>query len=254
LKIESLKITSATANHGFFGRRCGGSEGFYSSLNCSKFVGDDESLVLQNLDIIKKELNAEKLVTLRQMHGNCCIVVDWQTESDIKTDAMVTRAPGIAIGILTADCAPILLLDKKHRTIGAIHAGWRGAASGVIESTIQKMAELGSDPQNIVAAIGPCIAKESYEVDNDFKRNFKGKGDCFFMINSKLHFDLPKYCQNRLRESGLNENNIDVINVDTYADQKNYFSYRFANKNSGGICGRNISAICLGKENGNNSY
>jgi YfiH family protein len=241
-------------NHGFFGRKHGKSKGLYSSLNCSKFVGDDESLVLQNLDIIKKELEAKKLITLCQAHGSCCIVVDWQTESDTEVDAMVTRVPGIAIGILTADCAPILLFDKRHQAIGAIHAGWRGAVSGVIESTIQKMVELGSDPQNIVAAVGPCIAKESYEVDDDFKRNFRGKGDCFSLINSQLHFDLPKYCQNRLIESGLSENNVEAVNIDTYTDQKNYFSYRFANKNNGGICGRNISAICLGEENGNNSY
>jgi YfiH family protein len=243
--IKSSGIISELVDHGFFGRKYGKSSGLYSSLNCSRFVGDDEKVVLQNLDIVKNELHAQKIITINQQHSNLCIIADQRTEPDIKADAIVTKTPNIAIGILTADCAPILFFDKINHVIGAAHAGWRGAVSGIIESTVQKMTELGSDPQNIIAAIGPCISKESYEMDDEFKKNFHGSGDCFCIINLKMHFDLLKYCGNHLLKSKLDSSNIDTIGADTYANQEDYFSYRFANKNSNGICGRQISTICL---------
>jgi YfiH family protein len=248
LKIRSNKILCDGVNHGFFGRNGGKSLGVYSSLNCSKFVGDNEFLVRQNLDIAKKNLEADKLITLYQTHSNLCIVVDEYTKPDLNADALVTQTPGIAIGVLTADCAPILLCDPQNRIVGAVHAGWRGAAGGIIKSAIEKMKELGSDPKKITAAVGPCISKKSYETDDDFRLNFKKDDDCFSVINNRLHFDLPKYCCNRLIESEIHENNIEVLGIDTYSDQKNYFSYRFANQNTEGVCGRNISAVCLLKE------
>lgn len=211
-------------------------------------MGDDESLVRQNLDIVKNDLAADKLVTLNQIHSNLCIVVDECTESDLKADALVTRTPGVAVGVLTADCAPILLHDPQNRAVGAIHAGWRGAAGGVIESAIEKMREFGGDPEKITAVIGPCISKESYETDDDFRHNFEKSDDCFCVINGRLHFDLPRYCRNRLIASGISGNNIDVLGTDTCSNPENYFSYRFANRNTGGVCGRNISAVCLLKE------
>jgi YfiH family protein len=245
LIVQSEKITSEVADHGFFGRKGGNSSGFFSSLNCGKFVGDNETAVLQNLGIVRKELQAEKLITLKQTHGAVCIVANQQTESDLRADAIVTKTPNIAIGIVTADCVPILFLDKKNRIIGAAHAGWRGAAFGIIEATIQKMTKLGSNPRDLTAAIGPRIATESYEVDDDFIRNFNKKYDCFSTVNSKTHFDVSRYCRRRLIESGLDENNIDILEIDTYSNQKDYFSYRFAKQNTNGICGRQISAICL---------
>ncbi|MDR0968293.1 MAG: peptidoglycan editing factor PgeF [Holosporaceae bacterium] len=245
MRIKSAKIFSEFVEHGFFGRIGGKSFGVYASLNCSKSVGDEEAVVLQNLEIVRKELQVKKLITPNQTHSAVCVVVDNKTETDVKADALVTNTPGIAIGILTADCAPILFADAKKRIIGAAHAGWRGAAFGVVEATVQKMTGLGSDPKDITAAIGPCVAVESYEVDDDFKRDFKDKGDCFLTINGKLHFDLPKYCRDRLIQSGLSRDNIDSLGIDTYADQENYFSYRFARQNTNGICGRQISAICL---------
>ncbi|MDR2157813.1 MAG: peptidoglycan editing factor PgeF [Holosporaceae bacterium] len=243
--IKSSKIADPSVNHGFFGRKYGKSVGFYDSLNCSRFVGDNPEVVLQNLKIVQNEMRARNLITMNQVHGNACAVVDDQTSSDMQIDAMVTKTPDVAIGVLTADCAPILLWDKVNRLIGAVHAGWRGAASGVIQSTIQQMVQIGGDPKHILAAIGPCISMENYEVDDEFKNNFNGKGDCFRIINFKMHFDLPLYCRNRLLESGLDEDNIDVVEIDTYVDRENYFSYRFANKNTRGICGRQISVICL---------
>jgi YfiH family protein len=252
VKIKSAKIIINGVDHGFFGRKYGKSEKLYASLNCSKFVGDDDASVSQNLDIVKNEIRSRKLITLHQVHSNLCITVDQKTKSDIKADAMVTSTPGVAIGILTADCAPVLFLDRKNRIIGAAHVGWRGAASGIIKAAVQKMIELGTDPRDVIAAVGPCIQKESYEVDDNFRQNFSDADNCFHHINHKMHFDLPKYCQNLLRQAGLDDANIDVIAIDTYIKREDYFSYRFATINTGKICGRNISAICLVKENGNN--
>jgi YfiH family protein len=244
--IQSAHITSDFTNHGFFGRKYGKSSGLYASLNCSKFVGDDENTVLQNLDIVRDKLHSLKIITPRQQHGDHCILVDQKTDSAVDGDALVTQAPDISIGILTADCAPILFLDKVNRVIGAAHAGWRGALLGVIGATVNKMAELGSNPKNINAAVGPCVSKESYEVDEAFRKNFNnGSDDCFSIIDSKMHFDLSQYCKNRLLEAGLSEGNIDVMGIDTYVNQEEYFSYRIAQKNSNCVCGRQISAICL---------
>jgi YfiH family protein len=252
---KSAKIVSAVVDHGFYGRKYGKSIGFYASLNCSMFVGDDEASVFENLDIVKNEFQCKKLVTLQQVHGNLCVTADLQTLSAIKADALVTTESGVAIGILAADCAPLLFMDRKNLIIGAAHAGWRGAVAGIIETTVEKMTKLGSRTSDIVAAVGPCIQRNSYEINNDFRRNFSDEDDCFFSINhKKMHFDLPKYCYRRLIRAGLNADNIDIMAIDTYADPENYFSYRFATKNTKGICGRNISVICLRAEHGNNSY
>jgi YfiH family protein len=218
------------------------------------FVGDDYASVSKNLDIVKNEFQCRKLVTLQQVHGNLCIRADLQTSSMIEADALVTAESSVAIGILTADCAPILFMDRKNPIIGAAHAGWRGAVAGIIEATVEKMTKLGSRASDTIAVIGPCIQRNSYEIDDDFRQNFNDEDDCFFSIDHKIHFDLPRYCYRRLIKAGLNAGNIDVIATDTYADPENYFSYRFAIKNTGGICGRNISVICLMAEHGNNSY
>ncbi|MDR2106936.1 MAG: peptidoglycan editing factor PgeF [Holosporaceae bacterium] len=244
MKITSDTIDPTLAVHGFFGRKYGKSSGAYASLNCSKFVGDNPAAVLRNLEIVRRDLGAKKLITLKQVHGNVCIVADDETESDVEADAVVTRIPGIGIGVLTADCAPVLLADKKTGTVGAAHAGWRGAVAGVLESAIRKMRELGSDPRDIVAVIGPCISPDSCETDEEFAKNFKRNEVCLFVANSKLHFDLPRYCLKRLTEAGVPENGTDFVDVDTFASPEDYFSYRFANRNSKGICGRQISAIC----------
>jgi YfiH family protein len=251
---KSAKIASAVVDHGFYGRKYGKSVGFYASLNCSMFVGDNDSSVSQNLDIVKNEFQCKKLITLQQVHSNLCVTVGLLTLSMIEADAMVTAESGVAIGVLTADCAPILFMDIENPIVGAAHAGWRGAVAGIIEATIEKMTKLGSKASNIVAVIGPCIHRNSYEINNDFRRNFNDGDDCFSEMNHEIHFDLPKYCYRRLIKAGLDVDNLDVTAIDTYADPENYFSYRFAMKNTSGICGRNISVICLRTEHGNNSY
>lgn len=238
--------------HGFFGR-CGGvSDGLYESLNCSDYVGDSSESVRQNLDVVRKTLadgrEGVKLVTLKQIHSEICIEVTPDNADDVvgtEADALVTKEKSIILGILTADCAPILFYDPKTSIIGAAHAGWRGALNGIIASTVRKMKSLGADPSNIVAAIGPCIGKDSYEIDDDFKKGFSGSGDCFCLINWRMHFDLPKFCRKKLITAGIQERNITTIGIDTCAEHSKYFSYRYAMKNSNGVCGRQITAICL---------
>ncbi|MDR0677071.1 MAG: peptidoglycan editing factor PgeF [Holosporaceae bacterium] len=245
LGIRSEKLTSV--EHCFFRRNGGVSSGLYVSLNCSRFVGDDEQLVFQNLDIARKHLGVSKLVTLQQAHGRQCIVADCKTESGSIADAIVTKEKDIAIGILTADCAPILFLDEINEVIGAAHAGWRGIMSGIIISTVQTMLNVGAVLDNIKVAVGPCILQKSYIVDEDFKEHLEERQNCFGFINSNMCFDLPKCCFYELLETGIEKNNIDLMMVDTYADPENYFSYRFAKNNSDGVCGRQISAISLKK-------
>ena len=244
----AIRAKNISVSHGFFGKIGGKSTGLYASLNCSDYVGDSRENVQSNLDIAKNFLTSEpnaKLITLKQIHSNICIEVTNDSTSGIEADALVTKERNIAIGILTADCAPVLFFDPQKSIIGAAHAGWRGAVGGVIESTIKKMRECGSNSSDIFAAIGPCIGKNSYEIDDDFKRNFSGSGECFCLVNHRIHFDLPKFCRKRLIESGIKETNIETLDIDTYANYGNYFSYRYATKNSSGICGRQLSAICL---------
>ncbi|MBR1734915.1 MAG: peptidoglycan editing factor PgeF [Alphaproteobacteria bacterium] len=245
----ALRSTNILIPHGFFSKKGGKSVGLYESLNCSYYVGDSSENVKANLDIIKNSLcsdNVEsKIITPKQIHSNICIEVRKDSENGIECDAMVTKEKNIVIGVYTADCAPILFFDPVGEVIGVAHAGWRGAVGGVIESTVAKMLELGSNAQNIFVAIGPCIGKDSYEIDDDFKKNFSGSGDCFCIVNYRLHFDLSKFCLKKLIAAGIKDTNVEIIDVDTYANVSDYFSYRFANQNSNGVCGRQISAICL---------
>ena len=230
----------------FFDRNSGFSHGLFSSLNCSKFVGDDLDSVRKNLEFVRKSVGAKKLITLNQIHSAKCIIVDENSKSDQEADALVTRSEGVALGILTADCVPVLLFDPIKKIIGAAHAGWKGAKSGVIESTIEKMISLGSRREDISAVIGPCVHVESYEVGEDFLSNFPS--EYFSKIEGKNHgdknhFDVVKFCSDKLKKLGVPK--ISVINTDTFKNHEKYFSFRYARKNSDGVCGRNISVICL---------
>ena len=225
----------------FFGRNSGFSEGLFSSLNCSKFIGDNLESVEENLEFVRKSIGAKKLITLNQIHSAKCIIVNDKSESDQKADALVTRSEDVALGILTADCVPVLLFDPCKKIIGAAHAGWKGAKAGVIENTIEKMVSLGSNCEDIVAEIGPCIHVESYGVDEDFLSNFPA--EYFSKTDNKNHFDIVRFCCDRLKGKGVSK--IYVDETDTYKNHEKYFSFRYARQNSDGICGRNISVICL---------
>ena len=228
---------------GFWGRclNLGFSEGVYSSLNGSKYVGDNVDVVDKNLNVVRKQLHAKKLVTLKQIHSNKCIFVDKSSKSDQEADAMVTNCSSIALGILTADCVPILFFDYEHNVIGAAHAGWKGAKAGIIENTIDYMCELGCNAQSISAIVGPCLQVSSFEVQKDFLNNFPN--EYFVNTDNGLFFNLEAYCYKVISKKGINR--ITLSSFDVFSSPEQLFSYRYSQKNFEGICGRNISAINL---------
>lgn len=239
--------------HVFFGRNGGVSKGIYSSLNCGPGSSDKPEDVKKNREIVLKELSLSdrKLCTLYQCHSNKVVTVKKTETCNQKTeaDALVTNSKEIVLGILTADCAPVLFFDEHSAIIGAAHAGWKGALYGILENTVAAMREFGSLNQNIVAAIGPCIGPESYEVSEDFRKKFLREDDSsydfFKMIAKQNHylFNLPGYAEHRLRTLGLKS--IEWIGLDTLSDEKNFFSYRRSCQRNEQDYGRQVSIIAL---------
>lgn len=241
--------------HGFFGRRGGVSLGIYASLNCGYGSGDDIENVSDNRNIVAEQLGVTRhaLISAYQIHSAKALIVDkpWQWQEAQQVDAMVTNTPGIALGILTADCLPILFADTKHKVIGAAHAGWKGAFGGVIEDTLAKMAELGSKPTDIIATIGPAIAQGSYEVGSEFYDRFisQDAGNAIYFIHGAREghylFDLKAYAKDRLKSAGVGQ--INMLAHDTCLQENDFFSYRRATLRSEPAYGRQISAIILEK-------
>tara|TARA_B100000965_G_scaffold382098_1_gene380189 strand:- start:5883 stop:6644 length:762 start_codon:yes stop_codon:yes gene_type:complete len=238
-------------NHCFFSRKNGFSKGIYTSLNCGMGSKDRKDHVSKNLEFVCKKLGVKdkKLVLMTQTHSNKVLIVDENNFklTKFKADAIITKAKGIALGVLTADCVPIILYDQKNNIIASIHAGWRGCISGIIDNTVNKMKELGQD-NSILASVGPCIGNQSYEVDEDFCENFKNqsvKNSLFFKSkgNKKLLFDIRAFVNKRLELLGVKD--IDNIEMDTFQDPDNFYSYRRSKKLQEPDYGRCISTICL---------
>jgi purine-nucleoside/S-methyl-5'-thioadenosine phosphorylase / adenosine deaminase len=239
--------------HGFFTRRGGVSSGIYASLNCGPGSRDDAANVTENRARVAELLGTEpgRLITIFQKHSADAVVADkpWQDGKVPEADAMVTATPGLAIGILTADCAPVLLCDGEARVIGAAHAGWRGALSGIVEATVAAMTRLGAKPERIIAAIGPSISQKAYEVGADFVEQFQaGEPDsaAFFITDEgsgEPHFDLPGYVGERLARAGVGA--ITDLGLCTYCEETRLFSYRRSQHHGEGDYGRQISAILL---------
>lgn len=239
--------------HGFFTREGGVSEGVYASLNCGLGSDDDPERVRVNRARATKRLGLrpEALATAYQIHSASVGVVDpsWRPDVRPRLDGLVTRTPGIALGILTADCAPVLFADPAAGVVGAAHAGWRGALGGILEATVAAMAALGAERSRIVAAIGPCIAQGSYEVGADFRATFvaaSSANDSLFVASARYghhRFDLPGYVARRLSALGLAA--VDALPHDTCADAERFFSYRRTTLNGGGDYGRQLSAIAI---------
>ncbi|MDB5416114.1 MAG: hypothetical protein JWR10_4449 [Rubritepida sp.] len=223
---EFLTHAALAAHHGFFTRRGGVSTGPYAELNCGLRSEDDGIAVAENRARAARALGAspQNLRALRQVHGPR--VVDATIAWDVlpEADGMVTRTPGVALGIITADCAPVLFHDAQAQVIGAAHAGWRGAVSGVLEATIAAMQALGADPAQISAVVGPCIAQASYEVRADL-RDAVGEPRFFGAGRDSQHFqfDLAGYCVARLTAAGVAGAS---IGLDTLADEARFFSHR----------------------------
>lgn len=239
--------------HGFFTRQGGHSTGIYASLNCGTGSKDDRTTVFANRARVAGHLGAapERLLTCHQSHTALAIAISepWAAGAAPKVDGIVTRTPGLAIAVLAADCAPILFADPKARIIGAAHAGWRGALSGVLETTITAMEELGAQRQQIRAALGPCIGPATYEVGPEFEQQFRENdrdSGAFFhrpRPETRAHFDLPGYVMHRLTRAGLAESQ--SVSRCTYTNEDHFFSFRRATHRGEGDYGRQISAIVL---------
>lgn len=245
--IPHLRDPALAAPHGFFTREGGVSTGPFASLNCSLSGADDPAAVTENRRRVADAIGVTSLVGLTQVHGPAVVVMDepWPVGAGPRADAMVTRRPGIGLGIITADCAPVLLHDTQAGVIGAAHAGWRGAAGGIIEAVVAAMEQLGARRGRIIAAIGPCIAQASYEVSEDFRGAFGPADDRFFAPGTRpghFQFDLPGFCLARLDAAGVQGR---WIGRDTCADETHFFSHRRRTLAGGGAIGHQLSAITL---------
>lgn len=237
--------------HGFFGRRGGVSTGELASLNCGLGSGDDPALIAENrARAAGAILPGAAIAGLYQVHGDRCVIVDDASDLSMRSqaDALATRTPGILLSILTADCVPVLLADREAGVIGAAHAGWKGAIAGVTDSTVAAMESLGARRDNIAAAIGPCIGRASYEVDEGFVRRFLSDdpaNEHFFAAARPGHamFDIAAYVASRLAAAGVGT--VAIGGQDTCAEEEEYYSYRRACLRGEAGYGRQVSMIGL---------
>jgi len=244
-KYENIK-------HCFFSRNNGVSEGIYESLNCGTGSNDNKENVFKNLEIVCDKINCKKnsLITLNQKHTNQ--VIHFKNEASIENkltgDAIVSEVKNIGIGILTADCASILFYDPKKKIIGSAHSGWKGALNGIIKNTVEKFNELNSKNNDLIAVVGPCIGKESYEVKKDLLDRFIAKdikNEIFFksIDNEKFLFDLRGFINKEILK--LDIKNIENIEIDTFSQKKNFYSYRRSQLKKEKDYGRCISVILM---------
>jgi len=239
--------------HAFFTREGGVSQGLYASLNGGVGSRDEPAHVAENRARMARALNVEagRLATVHQVHSPDVAVAEqaWSTESRPKADAIVTRTPALAIGVTTADCGPVLFADPKARVIGAAHAGWRGALTGVLDATIAAMERLGADRDRIAAALGPMIGQRNYEVGPEFVQTFcdQDPANIRFFEDAEREghalFDLSGYIAARLRRAGIGQ--IENLGLCTYAEPERFYSYRRSVHRGEGDYGRHINAIVL---------
>lgn len=243
-------------SHGFFTRRGGFSSGIFASLNCGLGSGDDRDTVLQNRALVAQALDveADHLLSAYQVHSADALVISgpWATAERPRVDALVTRTRGLALGILTADCGPVLFADVRAGVIGAAHAGWKGALTGITARTLEAMEAEGANRRQITAVIGPMISQAAYEVGPEFPVRFieaDSNNRRFFMDSGRAGhwmFDLPGYLEHRLKSEGAGE----VVNLAlcTCSDEKRFFSYRRTTHRNEKDYGRSISAISMNLE------
>ncbi|RXZ64799.1 peptidoglycan editing factor PgeF [Pelagerythrobacter rhizovicinus] len=249
--VEALRSPLLEAvPHGFLTRSGGVSSGAAGGLQCGFGADDDPRAVRENRRLASEAvLPGAVLVGVHQIHSSDVVVVEepWGDDERPRADALVTRQPGILLGIVTADCAPVLLADRDTGVVGAAHAGWRGAHGGVLENTVEAMVALGAERARIAAAIGPCIAQPSYEVDRDFRAQFREEDARFFVPGSagRWQFDLPGYVAMRLQSAGVAA--AEALGLDTYADAARFYSYRRATHRSEATYGRLISLVGMAR-------
>jgi polyphenol oxidase len=250
--IEATNLAALdNLRHGFFTRAGGVSVGVFASLNCGFSSGDDRVLVAENRAraLRRLDLPADSLCTVRQVHSARVLAVSEAGHQAVEADALVTDRPGLALGVVCADCAPVLIADRRAGVIGCAHAGWRGALAGVIEATVDAMTKLGARRQAMRAAIGPCIAQPSYEVGPDLLAEFMAadpRSEPLFEPiagSDRLLFDLKGYVLRRLAAAGIDDRM--ALPDDTLADETRFFSARRTRRQGGERFGLLLSAIAL---------
>ena len=251
--IRSKKLSKfKNIEHAFFNRMGGKSTGLYKSLNCGPGSFDKKKNILKNLQIVQKKIKSKskKIILLNQTHSNKFYYMDKNLKlinKKFNGDALITDRRNTPIGVLTADCVPILMFDKQKKLIASIHAGWKGAYKDIIKKVVKFMIKRGCSPKNITAAIGPCISVKNYEIKQDFIKKFikKDKNNKIFFKEkrNKNFFNLPKYIYSQLNSLGIKK--IDVINKDTYNNKNKFFSARRSINQNENDYGRNISIIMI---------
>jgi len=248
-QVEVIRAEALTGlPHGFLGRRGGVSQGVIAGLNVGHGAEDDAEAIAENRRrAVEAVLPGAKLATVYQVHSPDVVEAraPWPHDERPRADGMVADRPGLLLGVVTADCAPVLLSDRDAGVIGAAHAGWRGAHGGVLENTVAAMERLGAERRRIVAAIGPAIGQPSYEVDTKFRENFGADDETFFVPGRPGHwqFDLEGYIAGRLRDAGIGR--VEPLGLDTYADPGRFYSYRRATHRGEPTYGRQFSLIGL---------
>ena len=251
--IKSKKLSKfQQINHGFFDKKGGKSTGIYKSLNCGIGSSDSKKNVLNNLKVVCKKINcsSKNLILLNQIHSNKFYFINKNykfKKKKLNGDALITNVKKIALGVLVADCVPILIYDKNLKIISAIHAGWKGVYKEIIKKVVKFFIKKGSNTKNLVAVIGPSISEKSYEVQKDFKDKFlkKDKQSKFFfkIRKNKTYFGLNKYVYYHLKKLGIK--NLEIIKKNTFDPKNNFFSARRSIQNKENDYGRNISVIMI---------
>ena len=257
----SASVIMATAldalpgiKHAFFTRGGGASMGMYESNNCAFGSDDEPAHVARNRTACFTHIGMTALVTARQQHTPKVVEVEysWDDEAAPVADALITRKRGVALGVLTADCAPVLLADSESGVVAAAHAGWKGACGGVLKNTVAAMTDLGADPARIVAVVGPCITQPSYEVGPEFVERFRGMDADFARYftdvkpNGHGHFDLAAFTADRLRDCEVKM--VVIQGGDTFANERQFFSYRRSVLRQESDYGHQLSAIGLAEQ------
>jgi len=251
--IKSKKLSKfQQINHGFFDKKGGKSTGIYKSLNCGIGSSDSKKNVLNNLKIVCKKINcsSKNLILLNQIHSNKFYFINKNykfKKKKLNGDALITNVKKIALGVLVADCVPVLIYDKNLKIISAIHAGWKGVYKEIIKKVVKFFIKKGSNTKNLVAVIGPSISEKNYEVQKDLKGKFlkKDKQSKFFfkIRKNKTYFGLNKYVYYHLKKLGIK--NLEIIKKNTFDPKNNFFSARRSIQNKENDYGRNISVIMI---------
>ncbi len=251
IQSDELEQLASDLEHGFFTRAGGISSGVYSGLNTGLGSGDNREMVLENRRRVADRMGVDpgNLMTPYQIHSSEVLIVDkpWQGTTRPQVDGLVTSKPGLAIGILSADCGPVLFCDPESRVIGAAHAGWKGAIGGVLDSVLQKMESLGAERNRTIAVLGPTISRKNYEVGPEFVQRLMDHDDCTKYLSPSRNtghamFDLPAFIVDKLDSLGARAS---WTGQCTYDDEKRFFSYRRKTHRGEPDYGRQVSVIAL---------